>query len=43
MIYVTIYSCMVEEIRISIHKQIVQLNMYLNAYGGVMQNKIYYY
>jgi len=28
MIYVAIYSCMMEEIRIPIHKQIVQLNMY---------------
>jgi hypothetical protein len=38
-IYVTIYSCMMEEIRIPIHKQIVQLYI-LNTYGDVMQNKI---
>ena len=28
MIYVIIYSCMMEEIRIPIQKQIVQLNIY---------------
>ena len=28
MICVTVYSCMMEEIRIPIHKQMVQLNIY---------------
>jgi hypothetical protein len=28
MICVTMYSCMLEEIRIPIHKQVVQLNIY---------------
>ena len=28
MIYVIIYSCMMEEIRTPIHKQILQLNIY---------------
>ena len=37
------YSCMMEEIRIPIHKQMVQLNIYQTyMHGGVMQNKIYY-
>ena len=39
-VYVTIYSCMMEEIRIPIHKQMLQ-STYSNTYGCVMQNEIY--
>ena len=34
------YSCMMEEIRIPIHKQMVQLNIYIKHNECVMQNKI---
>ena len=40
MIYVIIFSCMTEEIRILIHKQSSTKHI-LNTYGGVMQYKIY--
>ena len=41
MICVTIYSHMMEEIKIPIYKLIDQLNYISNKHGGVMQNKIY--
>ena len=39
-IYVIIFSCMTEEIRILIHK-LSSTKHILKTYGGVMQNKIY--
>ena len=40
MIWVTMYSYIVEEKRIPIHKQMVLLNI-PNTHGGMMKNKIY--
>ena len=39
-ISVITYSCMMKEIRILIHKPMVQLNIY-QTHGCGMQNKIY--
>jgi hypothetical protein len=40
MIWVTMYSYIVEEKRIPIHKQMVLLDI-SNTHGGMMKNKIY--